>query len=347
MTPIPIELEGECFNFWSACYLTHPTLQRYPLLAALVMRGCMELRLTPAEQHRLSASNEVEYLLQSVGLPRHSALWALLIHVTQVNDKHPLAIRSVGLAAVYQEIRFERLTTLPLAVIPQQLEDVVDLACLLARFPLLYQGRLLRRPRRPKDYYSRLLASLERTVALAEKLGHTDIEQRLCRCRHLKDTSSWSNRVNRAQSREIQRRLQGHSAATVDEVLARIGDVLFNYERRVLKQAWTQTVAPVPLPDSDQIQQLIHYRDIFLEAHTLQHCGETYWPDIRDGAMAMFRVLAPQRATLVLAREAVDQPFRLSELVGHYNRRVSQQTWKAVRAWFHAAQSRVPRCSPT
>jgi hypothetical protein len=335
---IPIAREVECVNFWTACYARHPTLQHYPLLAVLLMRGCMEQQMASEQLATLSAAQDVATLLQSIDLEATPELCALLNHVRGVEAVEPISIHSTGLAALYQEVAAQRLTTLPQKCVPRNLSALVGLACLLADFPALYQGRMIRRLPLSASSIFELRSTLKLAANDARRLGYADNHGWIRRCRTVKAFDAWGKRLSHTLDRAILQRLQGTDLDSADAVLAQIGDLLSGYQRRQLKQYWHYPATPAAFADTAHIQQLSDFRALFLEAHQQQHCGLTYWHEVRDGTAALFRVMAPHRATLLLTRESVEQPFQFDELVGRNNQRVSAKAWKVVRAWFYAQQ---------
>jgi len=61
------------------------------------------------------------------------------------------------------------------------------------------------------------------------------------------------------------------------------------------------------------------------------HCSASYAPDVSEGAAYFYRIEQPERATLMLRRTT--RGWRLGELRGRRNGRVSKVVRVAVRRW--------------
>ena len=86
-----------------------------------------------------------------------------------------------------------------------------------------------------------------------------------------------------------------------------------------------------PLPDSATIRAIRNVSELRAEGREMNHCVGSYERPIRDGHVAIYRVSAPQRATLALSGSGANlwiSQFRLA-----YNQQPSKASWQAVRAW--------------
>ena len=63
----------------------------------------------------------------------------------------------------------------------------------------------------------------------------------------------------------------------------------------------------------------------------MRHCAGTYAVSVARGVAYLYRVLAPERATLLLKR--VEAGWRIDEIRGFANRRVSKETGLAAARW--------------
>ncbi len=70
------------------------------------------------------------------------------------------------------------------------------------------------------------------------------------------------------------------------------------------------------------------------KSKVMQHCAEDYSGLARDGRCYLYRVMAPQRATLRLERTNGGRWF-VSELKLKANREPSPDTWRAVQHWLY------------
>ena len=101
---------------------------------------------------------------------------------------------------------------------------------------------------------------------------------------------------------------------------------------------------PPPLPGTAEIVPLVSAKDLAEEGWQQRNCVAAYASRVRRGCCYIYRVLAPERATLALFLRK--DGWRLGELEARSNRDVSQDTELLVKAWL--AQS-TPRkvTSPT
>ncbi|MEB2310743.1 MAG: PcfJ domain-containing protein [Sorangiineae bacterium] len=92
---------------------------------------------------------------------------------------------------------------------------------------------------------------------------------------------------------------------------------------------------PPPLRGTKEIVPLRTAALLAHEGRVMQHCCEAYHHDARTGQAYLYRVLAPERATLEL--EPTGNRPRLVQLRGVRNAPVSPETKRAVFAWYDAA----------
>lgn len=89
---------------------------------------------------------------------------------------------------------------------------------------------------------------------------------------------------------------------------------------------------PPPLPGTDTIIPLTSDEALRREADEQQHCVSAYGLTVREGNVYCYKVLAPQRATLSIAK-APDGSWRRSQLVMARNAPTSCVTVNAVEEW--------------
>ncbi len=87
-----------------------------------------------------------------------------------------------------------------------------------------------------------------------------------------------------------------------------------------------------PLPGT-AIVPLRTLRDLIEEGRAMHHGVGRCGPEVEEGELVFYRILAPERATLRLA--ASEEVWSLSDIRGRANRRVSAKTWVAVTNWFN------------
>lgn len=98
---------------------------------------------------------------------------------------------------------------------------------------------------------------------------------------------------------------------------------------------WPSKLPRPPLPGSAEIQPLSTRTEIELEGRLLQHCCAAYLDEVRRRRCYLYRVLAPERATLEIDTTG-EQP-RLAQLLLARNEEPSPETRAAVMAWFTRA----------
>ncbi|GFK95305.1 hypothetical protein NNJEOMEG_03164 [Fundidesulfovibrio magnetotacticus] len=97
---------------------------------------------------------------------------------------------------------------------------------------------------------------------------------------------------------------------------------------------------PPPLPGDADIVPVATVGELFDEGEAMRHCVASYVERVLWGACAIYRVLAPQRATLeVVILE--DGKCRLGQLKLSCNREASAETQARVRRWMAGARERL------
>jgi hypothetical protein len=87
-----------------------------------------------------------------------------------------------------------------------------------------------------------------------------------------------------------------------------------------------------PVPATATIQPIRNARELAREGHTMHHCVACYGQSVLEGSHYVYRVTAPERATLSIARRS-DGSWGVSDLRRACNERVSPETEQAVAAW--------------
>jgi hypothetical protein len=91
-----------------------------------------------------------------------------------------------------------------------------------------------------------------------------------------------------------------------------------------------------PLAGTATIVPLATYADLRLEGQAQQHCILSYAESILSGDYYVYRVLAPERATLglgILRHGKMAMDIVLEQLKGRHNTEVGDATWEAVETW--------------
>ncbi len=94
---------------------------------------------------------------------------------------------------------------------------------------------------------------------------------------------------------------------------------------------------PPPLTDTATIQGLCTEDELRVEGIVMQHCVGSYGPLVASGEVAVYRVLAPERATLAIARAG--NGWRIRELKCAGNVEATPETWRATQAWLRSPTS--------
>jgi hypothetical protein len=95
------------------------------------------------------------------------------------------------------------------------------------------------------------------------------------------------------------------------------------------------SIPPPPLPDTQQIRALRSIEDVYEEASEQENCVWSLLPHLVSGKLFLYRVLAPERATLSLDYQ--DGLYRLEELERACNEPVSPDTEAYVQQWIKEA----------
>jgi hypothetical protein len=91
-----------------------------------------------------------------------------------------------------------------------------------------------------------------------------------------------------------------------------------------------------PVPGSSNILPLIRPIELLQEGREMHHCVGSYIPQVQEGSTYIYRVLAPERATLALHR--YDNSWSLGQIYGPFNEPVQPSTREAIRSWLEQAR---------
>ena len=97
-----------------------------------------------------------------------------------------------------------------------------------------------------------------------------------------------------------------------------------------------------PLPGTEAIIPITDYAQLHGESVTQHHCVSSYHADILEGSYYVYRVLAPERATLgvsILYQHHDCRDVVVDQLKGLANLEVSAETWQAVETWLLSHRS--------
>lgn len=106
-----------------------------------------------------------------------------------------------------------------------------------------------------------------------------------------------------------------------------------------VRERWTADLISCfpnpPIPGSEVIRPIRTPTELYREGHVQRHCVGTYAERVAKGDLYIYQVLAPERATVAIAR-GPDGNWRISELRLSCNRAPSPATRAAVEAWIES-----------
>ena len=93
-----------------------------------------------------------------------------------------------------------------------------------------------------------------------------------------------------------------------------------------------------PFPGTDTIVPITSTKELAEEGRNQKNCVASYLLDILGGKKFIYRVLAPERATLSLrARGPENKRWGIDQLLLARNKEPSEETFRAVKSWFEAS----------
>lgn len=89
---------------------------------------------------------------------------------------------------------------------------------------------------------------------------------------------------------------------------------------------------PPPIPGTDAIIPVRTAMELHMEGREMHHCVFCHLPEIQAGEAYVYKVLAPERATLMIARSRRGG-YQIEEIRLACNAEPSQGTVKVVERW--------------
>ena len=263
-------------------------------------------RMKPQDVEALVQIRRVEILSFVLGKPATPEMVRLVQRYrprARVQQERETLLRALGQPALVREFRRGADVTMARLRVATALSEWL-------RFPSVRE--ILVGGGHPLDAYD--APNLARDARrLARDLGIVDADAAIARARTMDDLRGlhdrWMDRL-RGQDQE--------------QIVARL-----------VEMRGTATFPPAPVPGTDAIVYLGTASELLLEGREMHHCVGSYVRDCLDGDAFIYKVLAPERATLeVRVREG--RPF-IRQLKLLRNVSPAETTWAAVRAWLRRA----------
>jgi hypothetical protein len=134
------------------------------------------------------------------------------------------------------------------------------------------------------------------------------------------------------------RRLRKHLFKSVSQLerFIRKSEACYNDEK-LLKEASIQ-FPPPPLPGTETIQPISTPHLLHEEARQQHNCVRQQLNDIVGGMLYLYRMIAPERATIGIY--PAEEGWKLGEILGAGNKPVSEETERVAKAWVTCASSK-------
>jgi hypothetical protein len=160
-------------------------------------------------------------------------------------------------------------------------------------------------------------------LRVAGVLGMEHPEVAVARCRTIAELLRLHDRWSRRMY-DRPREVRGPVAAfgVPESILDRLGDTIF---------------PKAPVPGTATIQYVESVHDLLREGAEMQHCVGGYANDCISGSTAIYRILAPERATLELRLQGEHVTVRQLKLAR--NGAPNADTLNAVRTWLTAGST--------
>jgi hypothetical protein len=167
-----------------------------------------------------------------------------------------------------------------------------------------------------------------------------EMQRRLLAQQALEAERAQARRRQRAQ-RRAQRREEDAPLRVPLRMPVELERLMTRYTEKELRLLRKRPFPKPPYPGTETIVPLTSAEALELEGTLQEHCAKYYLLPVLAGLSYLYKVTAPQRATLSL--EHSGKRWRMSQLRAHRNAPVSPETLNAVRTWLHQVKLDVPR----
>ncbi len=139
---------------------------------------------------------------------------------------------------------------------------------------------------------------------------------------------------------EMSSRMRPGKSAVISSIdrLSEVYEQMVEEVNRVEREGLFQYLFPEPpFPGTKIIEPIKSPLELLQEGETQHNCAATYTERVADGKAYLYRVVAPERATVCVLRRR--RKWVLSEIKASCNRPVKFETAKAVTGWFIEASA--------
>jgi len=244
-------------------------------------------------------------LVNVIGLPRKTILAECGLPATKASvrllakfnfERYDMTSRAI-IKRVYTLKSYERLNH-------HQMINL-KLAKLMVRHPVLIRQTFIH-SLKEDDWNDHISTTLNDVFKLAGKLEQMNIIKDICACKSNSDLILLHDKL----TRQLYRRM----------------------EQQAYINKFNVDYSPPPLVGTDTIIPVTNGLDLIKEGKEQRNCVATYHNDIVKREYYVYRVLAPERATLGLIL-AYGQKPKLDQLYLKRNKEVSDMTSKSVHSW--------------
>ncbi|UTF51805.1 PcfJ domain-containing protein [Desulfomicrobium sp. ZS1] len=122
------------------------------------------------------------------------------------------------------------------------------------------------------------------------------------------------------------------SAFQIKNLHDRIAEEINRKDRAAIIARYGEDLPPSPLKDTKDIKHICKVGDLLDEGMEMKHCVGGYVDRVMGGDVFIYRVHAPERATMEVHR-LPDGKFRIEQVKLYRNGKVSKVTWDVLNGW--------------